>query len=405
MLYSENIELEKVELSTEFQQLDLQQQKRLQVFMDALRDLRDVFEKAFLQQLDEIKDLNRTEHTATRAIITTTHEKTINTIKTEQKAGLLLTSKEAAGTRHHVSLEQGETREHISATNREVQGLITSAHAQTARDAEQQHAVTRSVVVDTVVQENASTKQSLKDDNQQKLEFLEAELFRAQLENKSNILKEHAWTRQALEERDSRINAEAAANMLQSRALLQQSAALCREEQQTTAARVKEHPVPTIAGLKALQSSGDATDGDHPSQDWTMTCLSDPEWAGNPSRRPIFERAYERALTGLTSSRTRDGESVRFVDVESKRGLASRFCVEDHLSNYRLRERDLLHFLQKKFGPYSFKIRVSAAMAHIGCHYSCVLLLTTYQSSHDRYTFIVPRQLTKVRNESHFYLK
>ena len=393
MLYSENIELEKVELSTEFQQLDLQQQKRLQAFMDALRDLRDVFEKAFLQQLDEIKDLNRTEHTATRAIITTTHEKTINTIKTEQKAGQLLTSKEAAGTRHHVSLEQGETREHISATNREVQGLITSAHAQTARDAEQQHAGTRSVVVDTVVQENASTKQSLKDDNQQKFEFLEAELFRAQLENESNILKEHAWTRQALEERDSRINAEAAANMLQSRALLQQSAALRREEQQTTAARVKELPVPTIAGLKALQSSGDATDGDHPSQDWTMTCLSDPEWAGIPS---IFERAYERALTALPSSRTRDGESVRFEDVESKRGLASTFCVEDHFSNFRLRERDLLHFLRKKFGPYNYNIRVSAAMAHIVCHYSSVLLLKTYQYSHYGYTFTVPRKLTEV---------
>ena len=324
--------------------------------LDALRQEIDFFQKSMIQQLDEIKDSNRLEHAITRTQLSTNHRKTIETIKTEHKASHLLTSKEAAGTRDHVSLEHDETRERVSVGNRELHGLITSTQAQTARDAEQQHTGTRNVVMDTIVQQNTSTEQSLKDDTQQKLGFLEAELFRAQLENESNIRSEHAWTRQALEERDSRINAEAAANMLQSRAMLQQSAALRREEQHATAERV-----------------GDTTAGDDPPLNSTMKRFLDDEQSWStlymlPGSKSSFERAFDRALNAPSSSPTQEGKSVRFEAVGSKQGPTARHWVWDEVSNYRLRESDLLLFLRKKFGSYDFDIRVSPAMAYVLCH-------------------------------------
>jgi tetratricopeptide (TPR) repeat protein len=200
--------------------------------LDALQQDIDFFQRSVIQQLDDVKDSNRLEHAITRTQLSTNHQETIETIKTEQQSSQLLSAKEAGDTRNHVSEEHIETRAEVSIGNDNLQQLITLGQERAAEYSELQHTGTRKIVVDSVIDQNAATEYSLKDDSQQKIDFLEAELFRIQLENESNVRSEHALTRQELQRIDSRGYAKAI--MRQSQAILEEAIALRREQHQIT---------------------------------------------------------------------------------------------------------------------------------------------------------------------------
>ena len=220
---SENVNLLEVSVSSGFQQLSEAHQQRLQAFIDALRDAQDIFEQTIQQQLNGIRDSNRVEHDETRSYVESSHRKSRSVVKAEHEGTRRVVTEEDEATRRHVNTQHQQTRQYISWSNDELRSFIDLKEQQSLQHSETHHEQTVHTFTSAITAQNLVTEQNLRDDNGERVDFLQAELFRAQLENEANIREEHAWTRQALQAADERHRVEAATNQQQTRAILEQA--------------------------------------------------------------------------------------------------------------------------------------------------------------------------------------
>lgn len=102
-----------VSLSSEFQQLDAQQQQRLQTFIDAMRDDHTTFEQIIFLRLDAVKDADRAEHEATRDHSDMNHRETRGVVQSEHEATRLNISEAKTSTCQHISQQHDTTRQYI----------------------------------------------------------------------------------------------------------------------------------------------------------------------------------------------------------------------------------------------------------------------------------------------------
>ena len=162
--------------------MEVQQQQRLQVFMDALRDDRNVFDKDILQRLQEAKYPNPPEYETTGTQIANSNRHTRHTIISEHEATRSLPTELADDTLNRIRREHHDTSQYISTEDDELHEAIETGQMQTMSHAEMQHNRTAATTTDSMTDQRISTEENVRSDNQQRIDILKAELFRGQLE-------------------------------------------------------------------------------------------------------------------------------------------------------------------------------------------------------------------------------
>ena len=176
-------------LSDAFQKLELQQQRNVQDVIDALQHGINFkfFEEILLQQAKAIQDSNVAEHEQTRVILVKTHSETLDQLRQGSDAAQRTTVDEAGRTRDLITVRHEDSRAQSSNDHGITRTSITSAH-----DA------TRAQVTGSINGQIAATEGVLADDQRRTVDFLEAELFRANLENEVMFHREQQHTRDAI---------------------------------------------------------------------------------------------------------------------------------------------------------------------------------------------------------------
>lgn len=212
-------------VSSGFKQLKDEEQQRLLIFMNALRNAQDVFELKILKRLDEVSDLNTVEHDTIRSEAERSHHETLHVLKSENENTRLVVTREEQDTRTHVSKHHAEIQQLVSAGNDRLQSAIVDGAERSLQHSKLQREQTVSTLQDTLSSECKHSEQRLRNESYQTIDFLEAELFRAKLENESNVHREHALTRKVLQDRDREYRAKTLTERQEFRALLDQTLA------------------------------------------------------------------------------------------------------------------------------------------------------------------------------------
>lgn len=249
--------------------------------------------------------------------------------------------------------------------NDEIQSIIILESKRSVELSNIQHEERTVTLSNAITKQGLNHEQNLKNDSCQNTDYLNAELFRAQLENEVLVQSKHAQTRQILSKRDTAAQHDVAAAMVQSRAILQESLAL-RAHVQSDAqvssviaggnSLILQGHFRSSENALALENRNDAYNNDH----------------GNPK------------TCGPTTSRPQ--------------------LVACWIDSFHLRATDLSRFLRSVFpslsermlGIEKFRINGNTVSETCACITMLRCRLSALQQMGDEYIYHAPRPLSLV---------